>query len=573
MKILLVNCRCEVTTRTRHPKLEHLGLGYLAAVLRENGYRVDILDANILDMDEHLTAYEIMQKCEGDGKDAVIGFTVFANNFLLSMAVLRMIRARGCKAHVTLGGQFVTFLCEEIFSDYPHVSSIVRGEGEYTLLELVRVLETGGDWKSVRGISYCSGDGNITVNPARELADMDKLPPPARDTLPALFHAKHRVACMTSQRGCYMNCAFCTVRQFYGMTSGPTWRERDVNKVVDEMEALLKGNPYHRANALYIWFCVDEFVGPHGKDGKTLGHRLGEEILRRGLYLRFEMDCRADNVSLDLFRMLKEAGLTRTYIGVETFSQDRLNAYRKGCTVEANLNSVKVHQELGINYEIGMIMFDPEMSYDEFRHNHEVIKDVMGYYHVNQPFLRLKLYRATPMERRLGGDRIHLLAPEDLEFYSYEFKDPRIQILWDLLHDVDERNEWAVDYMADLLDEGVITAGVLWAIIPHIRNTLSLFVDEALAFAEKAGSTADITPLREKFALNFATNEKEFRRFGNYSRKLRAGSEDPFELTINGHVIRYHPANNEFRPVVPLQDSRLIAFGVRQPLLRRIGSA
>ena len=127
MKILLVNPPYFDVWRTFDFVLPPLGLAYMAAVLNENSYEVSILDLNA-GQDQRLMI---------DNHWDLVGITLDTSRYYKGIDYAQMLKARGAK--VVVGGPHASFMAEELlgkgFADF-----VVRGEGERTMLELVRAL-------------------------------------------------------------------------------------------------------------------------------------------------------------------------------------------------------------------------------------------------------------------------------------------------------------------------------------------------------------------------------------------------------------------------------------------------
>ena len=57
--------------------------------------------------------------------------------------VARQLRAAGVKSHFTIGGHYPSLCYEELLENFPEIDSVVRYEGEETLIELVDRLDAG----------------------------------------------------------------------------------------------------------------------------------------------------------------------------------------------------------------------------------------------------------------------------------------------------------------------------------------------------------------------------------------------------------------------------------------------
>src|ERR1044072_4431574 len=114
----------------------NLGLGYLAAVLRQNGYSVHVIDIEQEPEDILKLALEI--------KPLLIGFSLIFQFFIDRYAVLvQAMRAVGIDCHFTMGGHFPSLSYQQTLELVPELDSVVRFEGETTLVELVDAISTG----------------------------------------------------------------------------------------------------------------------------------------------------------------------------------------------------------------------------------------------------------------------------------------------------------------------------------------------------------------------------------------------------------------------------------------------
>ncbi|MFQ6094189.1 MAG: B12-binding domain-containing radical SAM protein, partial [bacterium] len=233
MDILLVNAPYTVKIR---PLCERIGLGYIAAVLRRNGYRVTILDLPLMGMEIKKTVKHVRA-----GKYSLIGVSIpFEEEFPLALKLLRQLRKVDAGAHITVGGHFPTFAHASLLHDFNEIDSVVRGEGEYTMLNLASALESRADLRTIPGLSFRE-DGNVAINPPRPLVEnLDSLPFPARDTLVYSLR-QDGVASVVGSRGCYGNCSFCSVNAFYRSAPGKSWRGRTTQNILSEIETLIEG--------------------------------------------------------------------------------------------------------------------------------------------------------------------------------------------------------------------------------------------------------------------------------------------------------------------------------------------
>jgi radical SAM superfamily enzyme YgiQ (UPF0313 family) len=163
----------------RHHLIVPLGLAYLAAVLEREGHEVRVFDCPPLGVD-----HEELGKMLTDFCPDLVGVTSMTVTFTSALRVASVSKKYCPQALVIMGGPHVTFTDGEVLNNHPDVDIVVRGEGEQTLLDLVRCISARERYYDVDGISFLK-DGKIVRTPNRTLIqDLDQLPYPAYHLFP-----------------------------------------------------------------------------------------------------------------------------------------------------------------------------------------------------------------------------------------------------------------------------------------------------------------------------------------------------------------------------------------------------
>jgi len=325
MKILLIRYHDKGNVNTRLPEslnrvqgiLPPLGIAYISSVLREAGYKVKILDVIAL----NLTTQEVRDKISGEAPD-IIGITAMTSSIRGALEAARLSKESG--AITVMGGPHLAIYPEETLS-YDFVDYGIVGEGEYPMLELVRAIESGQPIQNIKGLVY-KEDSDVRINDAYIVPELDKIPFPARDLLPMEKYSSiiglHPVTTMISARGCPYQCGFC----FKG-PSDRKYRTRSAQNVVDEMELVVK--KYGIREIMFyddiLTFKRDYIVN------------ICNEILKRGLKVKWESPTRIDKVDFNLLKLMRKAGCIRLRYGVESGDPDILKLMGKG----TNLSKVR----------------------------------------------------------------------------------------------------------------------------------------------------------------------------------------------------------------------------------------
>jgi len=373
----------------QHPPFTPLGLGYLAAVLEKNGYEVDVIDCQALNISFEEAKSELSKR-----KPDIVGMTSTTLTYKSALRIIRTAKEVCPNCLTLLGGVHVTFWDEEALQECPQLDVVVRKEGENTLLELVQKLEAGKSFGDVLGITYRK-NGKTVKNPDRPyIEDLDSLPFPAHHLWPLDRLRKYgniMFPLMTS-RGCVFWCEFCSAVRMFGRR----FRMRSPKNVVDELEYL------------HNTFGADTFT--FYDDAFTVDQSRVEEICReihnRKLKITWDCGTRVDMVTKDLLQKMKEAGCIAVWFGVEAGSQRIIDAMGKGFTANKTRKAFKAAKEVGLITIASVVFGFPgetrESALETIKLVEEIDPDDIGYY-IATP------YPGTPMAdyvKKMGWLRV-----------------------------------------------------------------------------------------------------------------------------------------------------------------------
>ena len=278
-----------------------LGLGYLAAVLEKNGYKVYIIDCGLLNINyEKVIDYLIKIK------PILIGITSLTVHYNQMKKLSNLIKENSELKDIplVLGGVHVTFLPETSIKEC-NADFCIIGEGEITLLELVNAIKNKTPLNEIKGLAFKQND-DIIINEPRDLIEnLDELPFPAWHLIPPNLYPQdphgHEYirapyAPIMTTRGCPFKCSYCASTNFWKNK----FRRRSPKNVVDEIEFLMKN---FGIREIHIW-----------DDNFTLikNHVIGicNEIIKRGLDLKLKCPngVRVDSLDEKLLAKMKKAG-------------------------------------------------------------------------------------------------------------------------------------------------------------------------------------------------------------------------------------------------------------------------
>ncbi len=394
---------------------ENLGLRSLAAYLTREGIPVTIHpydQARLEDLVDLVKA----------SKPLIVGFSLIFQRMLFSTRdTIASLRERGIKAHMTIGGHYPSLADRETLEAIPDLDSVVRGEGEATLLALYRSLRKGNSLDQVLGLTWREKE-QVRANPPRPLIDnLDDLPFPLRRD-PAVQHRGMGVGSVVASRGCYFDCSFCSIHNFYRLSPGRHRRGRSPQHVVDELEHL------HRDQGVRIFVFEDDDFLARGSAQQEWLDGFCEELRLRRLNddIVWRASCRVDDVNRDTLERMREAGLMCLYVGIESGSEIGLATYRKHYKPSSVYRFIEMMESLDMPFEFGFMLFHPDCQFESVRQDIEFLRRVgksgLAVVHFTKmlPYAGTSIADRLEKEERLEGDIAH---PD------YRFLDPRLDLL------------------------------------------------------------------------------------------------------------------------------------------------
>jgi len=348
MKIFLINPPDDLGAflgkgRTFVPTFEPLGLLYISAVCKRQGYNVEVIDA----FAERLTLQELKNTILKACPD-VIGFTSFVSNGNVIYELGKWIKKEIPETIVIFGNVHASVYAKE-YLENACCDVVVHGEGEYVFLKILECIENNDAFSRVDSISYLEGGKFITTSKPGVIEDLSLLPFPDRDgvkqhlyNIPAFSNIpyrkkKHGIGKhMFTSRGCLFSCSFCVVHNKKGL------RCNSVINAVDEMVLLHK-----RYSADYIFFMDPIFIS-----NKKRVIEICREIKRRDLRFNWGCEGHVKFVDKEMILEMESAGCNDVAFGIESGVQRILDQVQKGThleEIEKSINLIKNNTKIKIS--------------------------------------------------------------------------------------------------------------------------------------------------------------------------------------------------------------------------------
>lgn len=336
-----------------------LWIGLLAAVLRDKGYQIKIIDADA----ENWGAKETVAELERLNP-LLVGIGAIGSNPSAASTpkmvgvhhILNLIKEKKLSCKTFVYGIHASGLPERTLreegSDF-----VIRGEAFYPVTELLAALKAKKIDLKIKGLWYLK-DGKVVDNGWADVVEnLDTLPFVAWDLLPMDKYRAHNWHCFDdikhrspyamiySSLGCPFNCHYCNIHARY--SGKPGIRFRSPKRVLEEIDWLYKNYKVRHMKILDELFLINE--------GRVL--EICDGLIERNYGINFWAYARVDTISKEILTKLKKAGINWLAIGIEAGSHEVRKGVSKGrFDKEAVYKAVQMTHEAGI-YIIGNFMF------------------------------------------------------------------------------------------------------------------------------------------------------------------------------------------------------------------------
>ena len=309
-----------------------IGLMYIAAYLQQyTDHSVEILDARAEGISYDGIKKEVEKRCPD-----IVGITTLTFTLLDVLEVAKGIKQVNERIHVNLGGPHPYIYPNETIK-YPYIDSLTIGEGEIIFTELVKALSSHIPLSTVKGIVYKEGDNIIITEPRELIKDLDSLPHPARrltdyKKYTSVLAKDAVITTMMTSRGCPYHCIYC-----HRPHLGKEFRARSAENVVDEMIMCVNLG----INGFVLFddtFTVD----------KKRVFDVCNNIIKKGLKIRWSIRARANHVDYEMLKKLKQAGCLWIQYGIEAGTEEILHNLRKGITIDEAMQAIRLSKQAGL---------------------------------------------------------------------------------------------------------------------------------------------------------------------------------------------------------------------------------
>ncbi len=318
----------------------------------------------------------------------IIALTVMPGPQLVSAVPLsKALKRRFPEIAIVWGGNFGSLYPAPVLNA-PYIDWLIRGQGEQTFLDLLKVLDGELDPKKVPGLAFRDVDGTHRIGPERTWVGPAELPDPPYHKIDVSQYLHptflgRRSGVYQASIGCPFACSFCGVISVFGRKE----KVQPPERTAAHLKHLVRN---HHMDSVHFYdnnFFLNE---AHARE-------IGRAFMPLGI--TWWCEARVDTLmrfSDDTWRLLRAAGLKMVFCGAESGSNDVLAKMQKGITIDQIEGVAARTREHGIIPEFSFVFGDPDEPEREIETTLRFIRRLKG---IN-PAMELITYFYTPTPQR-----------------------------------------------------------------------------------------------------------------------------------------------------------------------------
>ena len=342
-----------------------IGLAYISSSLKELGFKVEILDA-VGEAPKNRTGYykgylvglglkEIAEKINPNSK--CIGISViFTHEWPAVVKLISLIKEKFPNMPIILGGEHISAM-PEFSLITSNADYVVMGEGEKTIIELIKAIKNRKTFQKIEGIGYNINNQVVINNRRNRRQSIDKISYPDWDSFNVKEYYENRfVGGMYSDnltipilatRGCPYQCTYCSAPNMWL----PLWIPRDPILVVDEIEYYVKkfgaGNfPFQDLTAIIKRDWIKAFC---------------EELIKRELNINWQLPTgtRSEAIDSEIAFLIKKSGMISMAYAPESGSEETRKYIKKKMKTDRLFDSIDAAAQADLNVAVFLVIGFP----------------------------------------------------------------------------------------------------------------------------------------------------------------------------------------------------------------------
>lgn len=361
MKVMLIMPPFTQSKKAMKRCIFPLGIGYLSAVLEENGIVVKPLDCTVEGYDTEvdagngeitfgLTDEEIYLRIKEFNPDFVGVSCLMSRQAENAHRVCAIAKKVNPEIQTMMGGTHVSALSHEVIKD-KNVDHALIGDAEVSILDVIKGKE--------KGIVKCKP------------VDISKLPWPARYLFPMekylsinmstnVYSFNDRITQIETTRGCPFSCVFCATTKFKG-----NYQMRPVDDVLEEIKFLKERYKINELDIIDSNFILDK--------KRTI--KLLKGIKKIGVAWLNAGGIWVGGLDEELIKVIKDSGCYHLALAIESSTPRILDdVINKPTRIEMVKPVVDAARKIGVDLHAFFVLGFPEQTLDEIKNDYKFAK-------------------------------------------------------------------------------------------------------------------------------------------------------------------------------------------------------
>lgn len=414
LKILLIDLGSE-----RFEINEPIGIGTLTSFVNMHNKELFKIDTLFFPISEFPSLDKIVEY-------DIIGLSTKIGSLNLIRAIDVLIKESGSKKILLLGDLLATYATNDLLKIFPE-SICVIGEGEVCFSKIITIASKakaeGSDIRdeicraNIQNLAFISN--GQAVSTIRQLVDLSIVPCASREYVTEIAK-RGGIIRAEGSRGCaWGRCEFCAIQ--YKYCNSINWRKFSNERILNELEML------SNYGVVSPYYTDEDFVGNNFERTCELARLIlknkcsGRIRKDLNLYVDMRIASLITNYSEAMLTELKKAGLREIFIGIESGSKEQNKRYKKPSAINKSLKALTLLRKLDISFDIGFIMFDPEMNIDELIENINFIYLAQLDTHDSRMTKKLRIEPGTPILNKYIEKNL-LVGKLDVDQLCYPYR-------------------------------------------------------------------------------------------------------------------------------------------------------
>ncbi len=374
-----------------------LALMYISGYLKKNLVKSQIIDSILEDQiirDQSFASnrQSFFRKVEDslisqikEIETDVIGITCYTPEVDEVERLARRIKEIKPDAKIVAGGIHPTLYPNDLLSASSDIDFVVFGEGEITLLELVKEIRSeNSDYAKLKGIGFFNSEAGENLITPRQLIDyeLDSISFPDYEGVDMSYYTNaspysirgvfSRSIYLLASRGCPSACTFCVAPELRGFNfrsgikQNAGVRLRSPEHLFKEVMEL--NQKYH----IDSFYFIDDLFTLN----RDLVFGFCELMIKNKVNLVWGCSSKVNTVNYESLKIMKEAGCIQIDFGVEKASDEQMKLLKKGTKVREVKEAFKHCHELGIRSFANMLINTPGETKKDLQDTIDLLEEI-----------------------------------------------------------------------------------------------------------------------------------------------------------------------------------------------------